>query len=73
MEVFANSIHVVDVGCERNVCGENARGGLTTPPLIVVNQVIGIRQTIQLWQQIKMVKVRATMKNEHVAASTDVS
>jgi len=73
MEVFANSIHVVEVGCERNVCGENTGGRLTTPPLIVVNQVIGIRQTIELWQQIKMVKVRAAMKDEHGAASTDVS
>jgi hypothetical protein len=35
--------------------------------------VIGIRETIELGQQIEMVKVRAAMKDEHGAASTDVS
>jgi hypothetical protein len=35
--------------------------------------VIGIRETIELGQQIKMVEIGAAMKHEHRAAGTDVS
>src|SRR5262245_19789596 len=73
MEVFANRIQVREVGCERNVFGANPGRRLTTPPLVVVDQVIGVGQTIQLREEIEMVKVRAAMNDEHGPAGADVS
>ncbi len=61
--MFSHPVQIADLACERDVLGLHAICGSPASPLVVVNEVVRIGQTIELGQEIAMVEIGAAMQD----------
>jgi hypothetical protein len=65
VEVLPHHIEIVDFGCERDFLGQHLICGSAPSPLVVVDEPKGIRQSIQVGQEIAVIKIRPAVEDDN--------